>query len=102
MKLRWMPTANRSYEYIMTCATEFYGKTTLRKLSVAIKNAERLLLTNPYMGNREPLAEGRMFEYRSIELPSPFKLIYTIYEDAIYIADIWDTRQSPDKLVNKL
>lgn len=48
------------------------------------------------MGAVEPELEGYEVEYRHLVLTKPFKIIYFIYEDVVYIADIWDTRQSTD------
>lgn len=102
MKVVWTASANRRYEYIMTCAVDFYGKGTLRKLNSAIRNAEQLLVDNPRMGNREPLAKDREAEYRCIVLSKYFKLIYILCSDCIYVVDIWDTRQAPETLQDRL
>ena len=68
MKVLWTPNANRSYEYIMTCATDYYGKSLLRKLVSDIQRAEMLLADNPLLGSMEPLAANRNFDYRYIVL----------------------------------
>ncbi len=44
MKIVWTANANKRYEHIMTCAVDFYGKNTLRKLNAAIRNVEQLLV----------------------------------------------------------
>ena len=102
MMVRWTPNGSKAYEYIMTCATSFYGKPLLRKLVRDIKKAESNLADNPMLGCLEPLAEGQNFEYRRLILVKPFKLIYTIYDNVVYIADIWDMRQCPDTLAQRL
>ncbi len=102
MKIVWTANANKRYEHIMTCAVDFYGKNTLRKLNATIRNVEQLLVDNPRMGNKEPLAENREAEYRYIVLSKYFKLIYILHSDCIYIADIWDTRQAPETLQSRL
>lgn len=102
MKVLWTPNANRSYEYIITCATDYYGKSLLRKLVSDIQRAEMLLADNPLLGSMEPLAANRNFDYRYIVLSKPFKLIYTVYDGVVYIADLWDTRQSPERLSERI
>ena len=86
----------------MTCAQQFYSRGLLRKLNAEIKNTERLMTDNPQMGALELQATGREYEYRSIVLCKPFKLVYFIYEDCLYIADVWDTRQLPESLAERL
>ncbi len=98
----WTDQANKSLDFIMTCSGSFYTKALLRRLNTSIKQAENILATNAYAGALEPLAEGREYEYRHIVLCKPFKLIYFIAENSIYIADIWDTRQSPQTLTKRL
>ena len=102
MRVVWTAQGNRALEAIMTCAQQFYSRNLLRKLNTDIKDTERLMADNPRMGGLELQANGRDYEYRSIVLCRPFKLIYFIYEDCLYIADVWDTRQLPETLVKHL
>ena len=60
------------------------------------------MANNPFMGCIEEIAKSRDYEYRSIVLCRPFKLIYFIDRDAIFIADIWDTRREPQSLIKRL
>lgn len=53
------------------------------------------------MGAIENELEGLDIMYRHLVLSKPFKIIYFIYEETIYIADIWDTRQSSDTHTKK-
>ena len=102
MRVVWTPRANRSLEYILTCATDFYGKDQLRRLMADIKRTEPLLCENPRLGSAEPLVANRDVEYRSVVLIRPFKIVYTMDVDSVYIMDIWDTRQCPDVLTDRL
>lgn len=102
MRVIWTNTANRSLEYIFTCSQDFYSRRMLKNLNRDIKHAEMLLSDNPYLGAIEPIAEGLDFEYRHVVLSKPFKLIYFIFDQCLYVADIWDVRQSPDKLMKHL
>jgi toxin ParE1/3/4 len=51
----------------------------------------------PYIGQREYITSNSDKAYRRI-IESHFKIIYYIHNDSIYITDIFDTRQDPDKL----
>ena len=102
MRLIWTEQGCKSLEFIMTCSQDFYSRTLLRKLNSDIKNAEHLLESNPQIGQLESSLSNRDFEYRHFVLCKPFMLIYFIYNNVIYIADIWDTRQSPSRLTEKI
>lgn len=94
MQVRWTKQSNRALEYIMTCARDFYSLKQLQSLRSDIVRCEALLSENPNMGAIENELEGLEVVYRHIVLSKPFKIIYFVYEDTIYISDIWDTRQS--------
>ena len=102
MRVEWTEHANRSLEFIFTCAQEYYPRTLLRKLNRELKRTEHLVANHPRMGGVEYLAEARDYEYRNIVLCKPFKLIYFIAEDTVFIADIWDTRREPNALLRNL
>lgn len=97
MRVVWTARANKSIENIFTCSRDFYSKRALKDLNRELKHIEGLLPDNPLMGAIEPIGEGMDLKYRHIVLSFPFKLIYFIWEEQVFIADIWDTRQSPDK-----
>ncbi len=61
--------------------------------------APDILINNPNIGQREPLLEDKEIEYRYI-ITSNYKLIYYVNEikKTINIADVFDTRQNPQKL----
>ena len=102
MRIRWTSVANRTLERLLTNQKKIYSRNDLRQLNRDLKETEKLLPDNPLMGAVEPLAEGLTQEYRHVVLCSPFKLVYFVYEDCIFIADIWDTRQSTEHLVVRL
>ncbi len=54
-----------------------------------------LLLDNKYLGQTEEYIEGRKHR-RLIE--GNYKIIYRIEEQIIYITDVFDARQDPDKM----
>ena len=83
MRVVWTAQGSKAYEFIMTCAQQFYSRKLLRKLNEDIKRMERLMVDNPKMGSLELQTEEREYEYRSIVLCKPFKLIYFIHEDIL-------------------
>lgn len=96
MQIRWTEQSCRALDFIMTCSRDFYSKKQLQLLRNDISHCESLLSENPLMGAIEYELEGLEIEYRHFVLTKPFKIIYFIYENCIYIADIWDTRQSSE------
>lgn len=102
MRVIWTDEATRRFEFILTCSRDFYSKKTLRTLNEELKRNEHFLQENPRMGQVEPFTRGRSYEYRHIVLSPPFKLLYFLCQDDVYIADIWDTRQDPVALAERL
>ena len=82
---------------------EYYENET--SLSVAIEiiqgilNKPEILRKSPFIGQKEPLLKERKIEYRYLVLKS-FKIIYSVDEKnaEIRVADVFDTRQFPEKI----
>lgn len=56
----------------------------------------------PTLGQKEEILVGMRLEYRRIILRPYFKLIYTICNHEVVLVDIWDIRQSSDKLKDRI
>lgn len=82
-----------------------YYEQTSKSYQVALKIVTKVLLApdkliyNPKIGQREFLLEEREVEYHYI-VESNYKIIYSIDEENHYIkiADVFDTRQHPEKI----
>ncbi len=55
------------------------------------------LVLHPLQGQEEPYLEHLGLGHRRLVV-SHYKIIYRIIEDYIYITDIFDSRQDPDKM----
>lgn len=55
------------------------------------------LATDPYIDQEEPYLTHLKLGHRRI-LESHYKIIYRIADDCIYITDIFDSRQDPEKM----
>ncbi|WP_010422967.1 type II toxin-antitoxin system RelE/ParE family toxin [Anaerophaga thermohalophila] len=55
------------------------------------------LLLHPLQGQKEPYLEHLDLGYRRI-IESHYKIIYRVIDEYIYITDIFDSRQDPDKM----
>lgn len=79
-----------------------FGRTSKKRFRHRIRHAICLLRRHPNIGPPEPLLAHRAKLYRSLVITSLNKMIYTIQEDTIVIANIWDTRRDPSSLVNDI
>jgi plasmid stabilization system protein ParE len=72
-----------------------YGKKLIREL---VKETKRLH-SSPYIGPKELLLIDRQNTYRYL-IFKDYKIIYTVHIETstILIADVFDTRQNPEKL----
>ncbi len=55
------------------------------------------LLLQPNQGQSEPYLEHLNLGYRRL-IEGHYKIIYRVIEEIIYITDIFDSRQDPDKM----
>ena len=68
-----------------------------KKLTNNILLATQKLEYTPRLGQKEPLLENRVQNYRYL-IHTNYKIIYSINNEIVYIHDIFDTRQNPIKL----
>ena len=82
-------------------ALEFIAPEVTQKKLLEIRNrildrADTLLL-QPNQGPKEPYLEHLNLDYRRI-IESHYKIIYRVVGETIYITDVFDSRQDPDKM----
>lgn len=101
MKIKWSKQAEIVLDEVIQYGELTFGTKVTTKLILRIEQCCCLLAIYPRMGNIEPLLCDLDKEYRSWVVHKHYKIIYVIYEaqDEIYIVDLWDTRQEPDKLI---
>lgn len=56
-----------------------------------------MLRRSPYIGQIDPLFEGRAKTYRSVIVNGLNKMVYYIEDDTLHIAAFWDTRMEPEE-----
>ena len=69
-----------------------------RKIITDILQATDQLSIHPEMAEAEQLLQERQETFRSLIIRQTYKVVYYIEDTIIYIADIWDCRQSPEKM----
>ena len=80
---------------------EFLAKNVTNVKLIAISNrildTSEELLKQPFMGQEEPLLEYLRSGHRRL-IVGHCKIIYKVVDEYIYITDIFDSRQDPDKM----
>ena len=69
-----------------------------RQVRKDVLDKARLLKDNPEMGQEEENLKHLGLGHRYVLVNPFYKIIYLIIEPVIYITDIFDTRQDPDKM----
>ncbi len=68
-----------------------------QKLRLNIVTRAKLLKKQPYLGTIEETTKDLDKEYRFI-VTGNYKIIYTVEPPNIYIVEVFDTRQDPNKM----
>ncbi len=98
-KIAWSDRAERAYGQIIDYVADEFGVTRAKRYAKEVYEAVGKLPENPKMGQIEPLLEGSRYEFRRLVIDHVTKIIYRESEERIEIADVWDTRKSPEELV---
>ena len=84
-------TLKKTAEYIL----EKFGEKNKVVFIEEVYKTAKLLETNPYLGQVEPLLVDFPEMYRSIVVNLLNKIIYRIENDKILIVALWDVRREP-------
>lgn len=98
-EIQWSKHAEESFTEILLYYHDEGNNSYAFLLLQRITHATELLITNPYLGFIEPSLLQLNKEYRSL-IEGHYKIIYSVEYDCIRIYQIFDTRQSPDKLMD--
>jgi len=102
MQIEYIPLFKQALNKILSCGDDYYSQQQLKVIFTKIKQITNLVSDNPQLGGKEALLYKVNEEYRSIVITKQIKLIYIIINDTIYFTDIWDVRQSPKTLTNRI
>lgn len=102
MQVKYIPLFRQAFNKMLSCGDNFYSQQQLKDIVNKIRQLCCIVAENPHIGSKEPLLSNVNSDYRSIVATKQIKLIYIIVNDTIYFTDIWDIRQSPTKLVNRI
>ncbi len=82
------------YEYYLALGYRRYG----RQVQAAILKKTLLLKDFPFVGQEEETLKVLGLNYRYL-VEGHYKIVYRVENETIYIIDIFDTRQDPDKMI---
>jgi len=97
MKLVYTEQAIVSLEETLDFIAPNVSHEKLMEIRDQILNKADTLLLHPLKGQKEPFLEHLGLEHRRL-IVSHYKIIYRVAGEYIYITDIFDSRQDPDKM----
>lgn len=97
MKVFWTKYSLASLYEIYKYYKENVSNENARRIRKIILSAADQLEKHPHSGQIEELLKGVAGSHRYI-VRNNYKLIYKIENNKIYITDIFDSRQNPDKI----
>ncbi len=97
MKLIYTEQALFSLEEALNFSAPKISNKKLNEIKGNILDAVDTLILQPSQGQKEPLLEHLGLEHRRL-IVGHYKIIYRVIEEFIYITDILDSRQDPDKM----
>ncbi len=97
MKLIYTEQALFSLEEALNFIAPKVSNKKLDEIKNNILDAADTLILQPQQGQMEPLLEHLGLEHRRL-IVSHYKIIYRVIEKYIYITDIFDSRQDPEKM----
>jgi plasmid stabilization system protein ParE len=81
---------------------EVAGKRSATRITAKIIAASAHLASHPEMGPVECRLEGLPYTYRSVVADKNYKIIYRIDAGIVHIFSIWDCRQAPETLKERV
>lgn len=100
LKIQWLDTAKSDMKSICFYYRENGGKKVMHNRVKKIMDSVYLLSTNPQLG-KEDKELKRSTQYRFL-VCGDYKIYYYIRNNIIKIALIWDCRQNPLRLLDRL
>ena len=98
MKLVYTEQALKSLEELLEfIASQNVEKKVILQIRNQILDRADLLIKNPSSGRREVYLEHLGLNHRRVII-SHYKIIYRVIDQKIYVTDIFDTRQDPQKM----
>ena len=102
MKVIWLPLAKKQLRQTALYIFKEFGKKRKDEFLQEVKDANRLIGSNPYMGKPETLLDDYPELYRSYLVNNLNKIVYSEISDHIEVSAFWDVRRDPSVLADQL
>ena len=102
MKVIWLPLAKTQLRQTTLYIFKEFGKKRKDDFLQEVKDANRLIGSNPYMGKPELLLDDYPELYRSYIVNHLNKIVYCETNGQIEVSAFWDVRRDPSVLTNQL
>ena len=102
MQIKWSDDAIEELNAALEYGVSTFGENAAKRFYENLLENESILLTNPRIGQNEPLLVRRSQNFRSRVVHKHYKLVYYIEVDIIYIVALFDTRRNPASLANHI
>lgn len=102
MVIKWLNRAIDSLQQIAEYYKQEYSENSANKIVSEIRTTVGKLKDFPELAAIEPLLKNRAKTYRSLVISKKYKAVYYIDNNTVYISQIWDCRQNPKKLKDKI
>ncbi len=100
MRIIWTDFAIRSLKDIFNYYSITVNRKIAHKIRKEILTSTKQLIKNPKSGQIEFNLESLFQDHRYL-ISGNYKIIYRLAENQIIINDVFDTRQKPDKMINR-
>jgi plasmid stabilization system protein ParE len=104
MEVKWYDKAQQHWDEQLTYCAETFGRQTALESIQTVEDKIERLCKFPESGTPEPLLKNEKQQYRFVHIQKRIKLIYRYdkQQETIYIVDVWNTRMSPQRLLERM
>lgn len=96
LKIVWTDQAKESLQIIIQYYRE-YSDQSAKAFAKRVLNKTKSLAQFPGIGPVQEFPSVRRHTYRFL-IEGNFKILYYLQENLVFIADVFDTRQDPEKM----
>jgi len=100
MEVKWTKFAFNSLKSIFKYYKENVNELIANNIKDEILSVTKQLEHFHLSGKKEDLLKELMLDHRFI-VKGNYKVIYRIEKDIVYITDVFDTRQNPNKILTR-
>jgi addiction module RelE/StbE family toxin len=90
----WQPDAKEDFREIVSYLLDTWPSDVAEKFTEQIDKVQELIQNHPNIG----MKVGRLRSIRKIAVPPYYSLYYTFLNNEIWILNILDNRQNPEKV----